>query len=277
MNRYLLIVFLVYLTFSCKAQDDCFVLSLPESNQVLHVNSEGQILKTFKCRNGYDAWQTKDGYTIACNHFGIKVFDSNDSLMLNYQTDSEVFSCQPLKKQRILIGECSAGRLIEIDYEGKIVNEVKLSYKVGGHVCFRSCRKTSKNTYLVAHYGDKTVREYNGKGKVINEFERPNHVYAAERTSDGRTIISDQFMISVYNKKNELVWEWNAEDHPELGVYHLTGFELLPSNELLVCNWLGHYPLHKGIPMFSVDFDKNITWKYSFDKAISPTEINLIK
>jgi hypothetical protein len=84
-------------------------------------------------------------------------------------------------------------------------------------------------------------------------------------------------MISVYNKKNELVWEWNAEDHPELGVYHLTGFELLPSNELLVCNWLGHYPLHKGIPMFSVDFDKNITWKYSFDKAISPTEINLIK
>ncbi|MCL3781122.1 hypothetical protein EMN47_12100 [Prolixibacteraceae bacterium JC049] len=269
---------LITLSGQLSAQNYSYLITASERHKVLFLDSSEQITREINANNTYDGWKLKSGNVLFTHRTGIDIVSPKNETVFQYKSEHEVYACQPLANGNIMVGECSAGRIIEIDRKGKIQKIVPLTYKVGGHTCFRGARKLKNGHYLVSHYGDKTVREYNSKGKVVAEFIRPHAVYAAQRLDNGETIVSDRFCISIYSKKGKLIWEFNTKDHPELGVYHLTGFQLLPNNEIVVCNWLGHKPYHKGIPLFRINRKKEITWTYKNAEATySCTNIQLLK
>ncbi len=262
---------------SCK-QECCnqkYVVAVPESNEVVIIDENSNILKSYPAKNTYDAWIKDNGDIVYCNYKGIQVVNKKGKIKLDYKTENEIFSCQPLKNNHYLVGNCSEGKLLEINKNGEVVKRIQLSYEHGGHACFRGARKLDTGNYLVSHYADKVVREYDTKGLVVREFKRPNNVYAAERLPNGNTIISDQYTISIYGPEGNLGWEWDGRDCSQLGINHLTGFKYLKNNEIIICNWLGHPPYKKGVEIFKINLDKKITWKSDFEKSISCANINL--
>ncbi|WP_372774726.1 hypothetical protein [Mangrovibacterium sp.] len=246
-----------------KADSVAFIICASERGKVLLLNSREEIIREIEAKNTYDAHQLKGGNILYTCHYGVQIITPADEIAFDYQSESEIFACQAIEKNRILIGECSAGRLLEVDRKGKILKVIPLTYKVGGHICFRSARKLENGNYMVSQYGDKTVREYNSDGEIIQEFVRPNNVYGAHRLENGNTVIADKFALSIYDKNGNLIWEFNAKEYPELGVNHLAGFQYLPNNEIVVCNWLGHKPFKKGVPLFKINLDKKVIWTYN--------------
>ncbi len=245
-----------------KKEDTEFVIAASELDKVLLLNSNKEIVREIDAENTYDAWELENGNVLYAWHYGVRMVTPSDSVCFNYESEDEIFACQPLANDNILIAECTKGRLLEVNFKGEIVKEIPLTFNIGGHSCFRGVRKLKNGHYLVSHYADKTVREYNENGVVIMEFKRPVNVYASQRLDNGNTVISDRFSISIYDTKGALIWEFNTKEYPQLGVYHLAGFQYLPNDEIVVCNWLGHAPYQKGIPIFKINLEKEILWKY---------------
>lgn len=245
-----------------KKEETAFVVAASELNKVILLNSKKEIIREIDATNTYDAWELKNGNVLYAWRHGVRLVTPSDSVCLNYETKSEIFACQPIDNDNILIGDCTKGRLLEVNLKGDVIKEIALTFTKGGHSCFRGARKLKNGNYLVSHYADKTVREYDNNGVVVMEFKRPLNVYASQRLDNGNTVISDQFSISMYDIKGKMIWEFDTKKYPQLGVYHLTGFQYMPNDEIVVCNWLGHPPYHKGIPIFKINLEKEILWMF---------------
>ena len=83
-------------------------------------------------------------------------------VVFDYQSASEIYACQRLSDGNTFIGECNAGRLLEVDPSRQIVKEIRLlpDGKDGGHLYMRNARRLANGHYLVTHYGEDAVREY---------------------------------------------------------------------------------------------------------------------
>ena len=86
----------------------------------------------------------------------------------------EVHAFQPLDNGNMMIAESGVARIIEVDREGKLLKEVKLTVdNPHPHMDTRLARKIANGNYLVCHEGDGKLREYDGTGKVLWEYEVP--------------------------------------------------------------------------------------------------------
>ncbi|HEY1784099.1 MAG TPA: PQQ-binding-like beta-propeller repeat protein, partial [Pirellulales bacterium] len=95
----------------------------------------------------------------------------------------EVHAFQRLPDGRTMIAESGPGRIIEVDRDGKLQKEIPLKLEHHAtHTDTRLVRKLANGHYLVAHEGEnKIVREYDGQGQVVWEFEPHSKVYSAIR------------------------------------------------------------------------------------------------
>ncbi|HEY0551753.1 MAG TPA: PQQ-binding-like beta-propeller repeat protein, partial [Verrucomicrobiae bacterium] len=118
----------------------------------------------------------------------------------------EVHAFQRLDNGMTLIAESGLARIIEVDKDGKIQREIKLKVNhPNPHSDTRLVRKMANGNYLVAHESDGAVREYDGSGKIVWEYEVPlfgkerkgghgpeafgNSVFSAARLANGNTLI----------------------------------------------------------------------------------------
>src|ERR1035437_7964064 len=84
------------------------------------------------------------------------------SVVFNYESSSEIYACQRLANGNTFVGECNAGRLLELAPDGKVIKQIRLlpEGKDGGHPYMRTARRSAHGHYLVTHYGEQVVREY---------------------------------------------------------------------------------------------------------------------
>lgn len=167
----------------------------------------------------------------------------------------EVHSFQPLGDGRVMIAESGVGRIIEIDRAGAIQKEVKLKINhPHPHRDTRLARKLANGHYLVCHEGDGAVREYDGTGKVVWEFDVPlfgktprdghgpeafgNQTFAAVRMDDGDTLIStgNGHGVIRVNRDKKIVWKLDQRDLPGIVLAWVTTLEVLPNGNYVIGN-----------------------------------------
>jgi outer membrane protein assembly factor BamB len=167
----------------------------------------------------------------------------------------EVHAFQPLGDGKLMIAESGPGRIIEVDRDGKLLKEVKLKLDhPHPHTDTRLARKLETGHYLVCHEGDGFVREYDGNGKVIWEFEVPlfgkerkdghgpeafgNKCFAAVRLKNGNTLIATGNGHSVIevSPAKEVLWKVEQTDLPGVTLAWVTTIEVLPNGNYLVGN-----------------------------------------
>ena len=168
------------------------------------------------------------------------------------------------------IGECNAGRLLEVSPAGKIVKEIRLlpEGKNGGHVYMRNARQLANGHYLVTHYGEEVVREYDPQGKMVREIPAKGGPHSVVRLPNGHTLIAcgdkvkDGARVFEVDRAGKTVWEIKNGDLPGISLKFMTGLQRLPNGNTVLSNWLGHRQLGKAPHVIEVTPDKRVVWTF---------------
>ena len=177
---------------------------------------------------------------------------------------------QRLQNGNTFIGECNRGRLLEVSPEGDILKSINLldSNAEGGHTFMRNARKLSNGHYLVAHYGNQVVKEYDAEGKLIADYKAPGGPHSVIRLPNGNTLISCADMLKnakviELDSTGKVVWEFSNADLSADYLKFMSGMERLPNGNIIMTNWLGHNNYGKAPHVFEVTPDKKVVWTFS--------------
>ena len=252
-----------------------FLCSDNRRGMVSKFSAEGKLVWQVPAPGARDIWALPNKNILfsyySRTECGVKEVTPDKKVVFQYKLPvrCEVHACQRLPNGNTMIGACGPCRLIEVNPAGKVVKEVRLkSDHKSAHLHLRLARQLKNGNYLVCHVGDHVVREYDPKGKVIAEF-RAGQCCAAIRLDNGNTLISggSKCTVTEVDPKGKVVWQITKEDFPQLGVDWISGLQRLPNGNTVVCNWLGHGKLGKGVPIFEVTRDKKIVWMFTDSKT----------
>ena len=270
-----------------------FVCTDMGKGKVFVVSREGKIEWEYPAPGCTDVWRLANGNILFTHTHGVKEVTPDKKIVWEYKAESgnEVFSCQPLEDGNVLVGEAGPCRLIEVDRQGQIKKEIKLTtvflpkgtsgtagLKAGhaapavgaktlnqarAHGQFRICRKTSAGTYLVAHMAERVVREYDEKGAVLRTIKVPGNVFSAIRLPDGNMLIAcgDGHKLIEVDAKDNVVWQIGENDLPDNPLRFVAGVHRLANGDTVICNWGGHGFVGKQPQVFEVTRDKKVVWQ----------------
>lgn len=263
----------------------CWDVAAPVSGQVEHSfactdYSQGKVFilsRTGKiaweydgATNGNDLWVLPNRNLLFNTGHGVKEVTREKQVVFDYESASEIYACQRLTNGNTFIGECNAGRLLEVDPAGKIVKAICLlpAGANGGHAFMRNARKLASGNYLVAHYGLNVVREYDPAGKVVREIPAAGGPHSAVRLPDGHTLIScadgqGGSRVFEVDSADKIVWQIHGDELPGVSLRFLAGLERLPNGDTLMANWLGHrHQFGQTADLIEVTPDKRVVWKF---------------
>ena len=115
--------------------------------------------------------------------FGVQEVTRDKQVVFEYTSKSEIYACQRLANGNTFVGECSSGRLLELTPDGRVVKELRLLPEGtdGGHVYMRNARQLANRHYLVTHYGQEKVCEYDPQGQFVWQVAAPGGPHTAVR------------------------------------------------------------------------------------------------
>ncbi|MBI1320230.1 MAG: PQQ-binding-like beta-propeller repeat protein [Candidatus Hydrogenedens sp.] len=168
----------------------------------------------------------------------------------------EIHAIQPLDDGNVMVAESGAGRIIEIDRDGKLLKEVPLKLdRPDTHRDTRLARKLANGNYIACHEGDGVVREYDGaSGEVVWEYPVPlfdreradghgpeafgNQAFGVLRLDNGNTLIAtgNGHSIIEVTPAKEIIWEIHQNDLPGITLAWVTTLTMLPNGHLVFGN-----------------------------------------
>lgn len=215
--------------------------------------------KVFRFRDGRIVWEhdaplsndiqlLEDGHLLFSTGTGILELDADGREVLRYDAPCHVFACQRLPGKRTLVGECETGRLLELDANGRTVKRIQLlprGVKDGGMAFMRNARKLSGGHYLVTHYGDQKLTEYDARGRVVRSVGLPGGPHSVQELPDGHVLVSladkdRNPRIVELDEDWDIVWTLSNEDLPGAPLRFCSGFQYIEGQGLYLTNWLGH-------------------------------------
>jgi hypothetical protein len=248
-----------------KSNMDQMVIADSGNRKLICLNADGTVAWEKKGIYCYDVHRLANGNILYADSAKKKSFvreiNVDGKVIFEYKTSGEVFSCQRLDDGKTLVGECTNGKIVEVDKDGKVSKTIKLTFKQGGHGCVFWVRKTLEGTYVAAHRSDKVVREYDEKGKVLREIKCPWKVFGVMPLGKGGLMISGEHGLMEVDKEGKVVWKLVPDDIKEINVKLLAGIYLKSNGNIIQTNWLGHKQEGKGAPLFEVTKDKEVVWK----------------
>lgn len=179
----------------------------------------------------------------------------------------EIHAFRRLENGLTMVAESGTTRIIEVNKEGAIVHSTPIKVSTPNpHRDTRLVRITPTGTYLVAHEGEKCIREYDREGKVVWEYEVGSQLYSAVRLSNGNTLVGtgDGHRVIEVNKDKKIVWEVNENDLEGVKLAWVTMVDRLPNGNTWIVN------CHAGPnnpQILEVTPDKKVVWSFKdFDR-----------
>ena len=219
----------------------------------VYIMENGKLVWEHDAPNSNDLWALPNGNLLFTTGNGVLEMTRQNDTIFHYSSACSVFACQRLKNGNTFIAESDFGRLLEIAPDGKIVKELCILPKGvtnAGYTFMRNARRLDNGNYLVAHYKDQCVKEYNPKGKVVWQADTPGGAHSIIRLPNGHTLVavadaklpdgSKNPRIIEFDKKGNIVWEFSNKDISDKPLLFMTGFQYFSDGRLLLTNWSGH-------------------------------------
>jgi hypothetical protein len=252
-----------------------FVCTDYSQGKVFIVSEQGEVEWEYAAPSCNDLWVLPNGNFLFNTGHGVQEVTREKKVVFNYQSKSEIYACQRLSNGNTFIGECNAGRLLEVTPDLKIVKEIRLlpEGKDGGHPYIRNARRLSNGHYLVAHYGDQVVREYDADGKVVKEIPAVGGPHSVARLANGHTLISvgdrkGGSRVFEVDAAGKTIWEVKGDELPGISLKFMAGFQRLPNGNTVMSNWLGHGQFGKAPHIIEVTPDKRVMWTFADHKTM---------
>ena len=254
-----------------QAKSHPFLCADYTQGKVFIVSAAGKVEWEHPAPHCNDVWMLPDGNVLFTTGKGVKEVTREKKVVFSYESPSEIYACQRLANGATFIGECNAGRLLEVDRAGKIVKEIRLlpEGKDGGHLFVRNARRLPNGHYLVTHYGQQMVREYDAAGKAVMEILAPGGPHSAVRLANGNTLIACGDMgrqgatVFEVDPGGKTVWQVDRDELPDIGLKFMAGLQRLPNGNTVMSNWLGHDQLGKGPHLIEVTPEKKVVWTFA--------------
>jgi hypothetical protein len=238
--------------------------------KIFLASADGKVEWEYPAPQCNDLWVLPNKNVLFVTGHGVQEVTPDKKVVFSYQSKSEIYACQRLANGNTFIGECNAGRLLEVAPSGKIVREIRLlpEGKDGGHVYMRNARQLADGHFLVTHYGDQVVREYDEQGKSVLEIPARGGPHSAIRLPNGNTLIACGDMAGAArvfeaNKEGKAVWEVSGKDLPGIHLAFMTGLQRLPNGNTVMSNWLGHGQFGRAPHLIEVTPEKKIVWSFA--------------
>ena len=238
--------------------------------KVFIVSAEGKVVWEYPASSCNDLWVLPNGNLLFNTGHGVREVTREKRVVFDYQSKSEIYACQRLENGNTFIGECNAGRLLEAAPDGKIVKELRLlpEGKDGGHAYMRNARWLGNGHYLVAHYGDQVVREYDVVGKVVREIPAAGGPHSVVRLKNGNTLIACGDLpgggrVFEVDAAGKVVWQVQSDELPGISLKFMAGLQRLPNGNTVMANWLGHGQFGKAPHVIEVTRDKQVVWTFA--------------
>ena len=236
------------------------------SGKVLLVDTTGKTLWKHKGANCSDIWMLDNGNVLLADNNVLEINPTTDKVVWTYkpaqQKGGGTFTCQRLAGGITMVGENSAGRIVEVDKEGKIVFELKLPLcQPGSHNNLRMVRKLDNGNYLVCYKAKALVREYTPGGKVVFEVKVTQIAYSAVRLPNGNTVVGHIQCVTELDPKGKQVWQFDKSELKDVKIGMICGIHALPNGNIV----MGVYRVPKepsGAALLEITRDKKLVWRY---------------
>ena len=231
------------------------------------VTADGKIEWQYDCQRPQDCWQMPSGNYLFCFATGALEVTPDKKTVWEYKAEkgTEVHACQPLADGRVMVVEGGASRIVEVDRDGKVAKEIKLTTlpSIKTHDQFRGTRKTKEGHYLVCFKGEHKVVELDSDGKVVLEIKVPGDPHAVVALPDGHLLITcgDGHKVIELDAQEKVVWELNENDLPGNPLRLMAGCQRLPNGNTIFCDYLGHGHIGEQPQFFELTPDKKIVWQ----------------
>ena len=213
-----------------------------------------------------DLWVLDNGNLLFTTGNGVLELNAAGDTVFSYSSASRIFAVQRLRNGNTFIGECTAGRLLEVSPKGKVVKSVNIlpdgAKPDDGFI--RNARRLDNGGYLVAHYSGRKVIEYDRKGNIVWQADIEGGAHSAARTPEGHTIVAStdkarDAKIIEFDGDGNIVWTLSNQDVPGYQLNFMSGFQYLPESDTFVLtNWQGHNVRRKGPHILWVSRDKKV-------------------
>lgn len=266
-----------------------FIVTDSSKQRVAIIGEDGKTEWEYKIGPLHDVHVLPNGNVLMQNTWThvLEVNPKDDSVVWEYEAKNspgadgkriEIHAFQRLKDGNTMIAESGRTRIIEVDPTGRIVKKVQLKVAAPHpHRDTRLARKLNNGNYLVCHEGDGVVREYDGDGKIVWEFEVPlfgrkptnghgieafgNQCFSAVRLRNGNTLIGTGNGHSVIEvtPAGQDVWSLHQNDLPGIQLAWVTSLQVLPDGNILIGN------CHAGPDnpqLVEVNRAKQVVWSF---------------
>jgi hypothetical protein len=239
--------------------------------KVFIVGPSGQVQWEYPAPSCNELWVLPNGNLLFTTGHGVKEVTREKKVVFNYESKSEIYACQRLPNGNTFVGECNAGRLIELTPDGHLAKEIRLlpEGKDGGHVYMRNARRLANGNYLVTHYGAQVVREYDASGKVVREIPAAGGPHSVIRLPNGNTLVAvgdngpQGGRVFEVDPDGKVVWQVTRTELPGITLQFMTGLQRLPNGNTVMSNWLGHGHFGTAPHLIELTPDKKVVWTFS--------------
>lgn len=240
------------------------------AGKVFIVSAEGKAEWEYPAPSCNDLWVLPNGNLLFNTGHGVQEVTREKKVVFDYQSKSEIYACQRLTNGNTFIGECNAGRLLEVEPSERLAKEIRLlpEGQDGGHAYMRNARRLENGHFLVAHYGEQIVREYDNSGKILAEIPAAGGPHSVVRLPNGNTLISCGDMpggsrVFEVGPDGKTVWQVQGEELPSISLKFIAGIHRLPNGNTVICNWLGHGQFGKAPHVIEITPDKRAVWSFA--------------
>ena len=245
--------------------------------RMLLLDNTGKILWKHKGGNCSDIWMLKNGNVLLADNNVVEVDPKTDKVVWSYkpamQKGGGTFACQRLENGNTMVGENSAGRIVEVDPKGKIVFELKLpDCQSGSHNNLRHVRKLANGNYLAAYKAKAMVREYTPKGKVVFEVKVKPIAFSAVRLPNGNTVVGHINNVTEFDPKGKQVWQFDRKEIKDVKIGMICGIHVLPSGNI-VMGIYGANTSKDGASLLEITRKKKLVWRYPGDKHMMGVQL----
>ena len=248
-----------------------FIACDVDTSEITKFNAAGEPVWVYAQIRAIDAWPMPDGSVLAAylpsprtgNKGGVRLIGAAKQTLFDYPYTDEIMSCQPLTNGNILINECDAGRITEIDRQGQPLRSFEVKAKGLGHKTARLIRLTPQDTLLVGECYSHKLREYDRAGKLLKEWDLPM-AYSASRLANGNTLISGYKPAQVVEVEpaGKTVWILTAADLPtELNIGSFCESTRLANGDTLIACASRSSKPGARVVFLEVAPDKHVVWK----------------
>ena len=232
------------------------------------VAADGSIEWQVDAKNPQDCWQLPNGNILFAYLNGAKEMTRDKQVVWEYKAPDKVecHAAQPLPNGNVLVTEVGTSRIIEVDREGKIAKEIKLTTtEQKPHNQFRGTRKLANGHYLVCFKGEGKVVELDGDGKVLREVKVPGDPHEVVLLPNKNLLITcgDGHKVVEVDPSDKVVWELDENDLPGNPLRLMAGCQRLPNGNTLFCVYLGHGHIGEQPMVIEVTPDKKVVWEFA--------------